>query len=314
MILRTHLAALGTCLIAVASWIGVSYAQTLTSSQGAIISANPAPSADQIQALIVRAIQNQHRDDQALQEFERIEHRIARSGENANVITDITERIMPSTAGNVKLKMAEHGTPVTPEEYRSELQIAMNILNLTIHPNDHYKEDLAKYERRRRDRSDLVDTAMKAFRITWAGRGTRTDSNGPHTFIKFLLDPNPDYEPINRFAASFQHVHAVLWVDEAEAQFARLEGDIATDIPFAGGIAGKVYRGGHVVMEQEEIVPGVWLPTVYTYNVDGRKLMFSFGIHERTEITRYRHVGPPSQAIEVVRNDLNNLPAVNPTH
>jgi hypothetical protein len=145
MILRTHLAALGTCLIAVASWIGVSYAQTLTSSQGAIISANPAPSADQIQALIVRAIQNQHRDDQALQEFERIEHRIARSGENANVITDITERIMPSTAGNVKLKMAEHGTPVTPEEYRSELQIALNILNLTIHPNDHYKEDLAKY-------------------------------------------------------------------------------------------------------------------------------------------------------------------------
>jgi hypothetical protein len=314
MIQRTHLAAIGTCLIAAASWLGVSFAQTLAGSQGALMSANPAPNPDQIHALIARAIQNQHHDDQALQEFERFEHKIARGGENADVTTDITERILPSTTGNVKLKMAEHGVPVTPEEYRNELQIALNIFNLAIHPNDRYKEDLAKYERRRRDRSDLVDTAMNAFKITWAGRETRSDSNGPHTFLKFLLDPNPDYEPINRFAASFQHVHAVLWIDEAQAQFARLEGDIATDIPFAGGIAGKVYRGGHVVMVQEEIAPGVWLPTIYTYDVDGRKFMFSFGIHERTEITRYRRVGPPSQAIEVVRNDLNNLPAVTPTH
>jgi hypothetical protein len=302
------------CLVTVASWIGVSRAQTLAGGPGAIITANPAPSADQIHALIVRAIQNQHRDDLALQEFERIEHRIARSGEHGDVITDITERILPSTVGNVKLKMAEHGVPVTPDEYRNELQIAVNIFSLAIHPNDHYKEDLTKFERRRRDRSDLVDTAMKAFRITWAGRETRTDSNGPHTLIKFLLDPNPDYEPINRFAASFQHVHAVLWVDEAQAQFARLEGDVASDIPFAGGLAGKVYRGGHVVMEQEEIAPGVWLPTEYTYDVDGRKFLFAFGIHERTDITRYRHIGPPSQAIEVVRNELNNLPAVTPTH
>jgi hypothetical protein len=278
------------------------------------MSANPAPSADQIHALIARAIQNQHHDDQALQEFERFEHKITRGGENTDVTTDITERILPSNTGNVKLKMAEHGVPVTPEEYRNELQIALNIFNLAIHPNDRYKEDLAKYERRRRDRSDLVDTAMNAFKITWAGRETRSDANGTHTFLKLLLDPNPEYEPINRFAASFQHVHAVLWVDEAQAQFARLEGDIATDIPFAGGIAGKVYRGGHVVMVQEEVTPGVWLPTIYTYDVDGRKFMFPFGVHERTEITRYRRVGPPSQAIEVVRNDLNNLPAVTPTH
>src|SRR5665213_359907 len=314
MIQRTHIAVLGICLAAVTSSAGVSYAQTACCSQPSSVTSNPAPSADQIHALIVRAIQNQHRDDQALQEFERVEHRVARSGENAAIVDDISERILPSSSGNIKLKMADHGAPVAPDEYRNELQIALNILDLTIHPNDHYKEELAKYERRRRDRSELVDTAMKAFRITWAGRETRTDSSGTHTFVKLLLDPDPDYEPINRFAASFQHVHAVLWVDEAQAQFARLEGDVATDIPFAGGLAGKVYRGGHVGMEQEEVAPGVWLPTTYTYDVDGRKFLFSFGIHERTEITHYRRVGPPSQAIEVVRNDLNNLVAVKPTH
>lgn len=292
----------------------MAYAQAACCSQPSTVSANAAPSPDQIHSLIVRAIENQHRDDEALQQFERVERRVARSAENAPIIEDVTERILPSTSGNIKLKMADRGVPVAPEAYRSELQTALDIFGLTIHPNDHYREELAKYERRRHDRSDLVDTAMKAFRITWAGRETRADSSGTHTFVKLLLDPNPDYEPINRFAASFQHVHAVLWVDEAQAQFARLEGEVSTDIPFAGGLAGKVYRGGHVGMEQQEIEPGVWLPSQYTYNVDGRKFLFAFGIHERTEIARYRRIGPPSQAIEVVRNELNNLVAVKPSH
>jgi len=101
-------------------------------------------------------------------------------------------------------------------------------------------------------------------------------------------------------------------VDEAQAQFARLEGDITTDITFGGGIAGKVYHGGHVVMVQEEVAPGIWLPTLYNYELDGRKFLFAFGIHERTEITRYRRVGPPPQAIEILRNELNNLTAATP--
>ena len=101
-------------------------------------------------------------------------------------------------------------------------------------------------------------------------------------------------------------------MDEAQAQFARLEADITTDITFGGGIAGKVYHGGHVVMVQEEVAPGIWLPTLYDYELDGRKFLFAFGVHERTEITRYRRVGPPSEAVEILRNELTNLSAATP--
>ena len=48
-------------------------------------------------------------------------------------------------------------------------------LDLATHPNDRYKEDLAKFERRRHDHAELVDAATKAFRVTWAGRETRTE-------------------------------------------------------------------------------------------------------------------------------------------
>ena len=93
---------------------------------------------------------------------------------------------------------------------------------------------------------------------------------------------------------------------------ARLEGDITSDITFGGGIVGKVYHGGHFVMEQSEVAPGLWFPTLYTYDVDGRKFLFSFGVHERTDVTHYRRVGPPSQSIEVIRSELNNLTAETP--
>jgi hypothetical protein len=312
MIHTRHIAALGTCLVALAPWIGAPSTRALAGSQGTMIAGNPAPTPEQIHSLIMRAIENQHRDDHALEEFERTEHAIARKGENAEIVTDLTERVVPSATGNIKLKLAENGAAVSPDEYRRELEFAVNALGLATHPNDRYKEDLAKFEKRRRDHAELVDAATKAFRVTWAGRETRADSAGGRTLVKLLLEPDPDYKPINRFAASFQHIHATLWVDETQAQFARLEADIATDITFGGGVAGKVYHGGHVTMVQEEFAPGIWLPTLYDYEVDGRKFLFAFGIHERTEITRYRRVGPPQQTLEIVRNELNNLAAASP--
>jgi len=254
--------------------------------------------------MVARVVENQHRNDQALEEFERVEHVVSRKGgDNSPVLFDRTDRVMPTGTGNMRLRMAQDGSPVSPDLYRRELQIALDALELAIHPNDRLKQDLTKFEKRRRDRAELVDAAAKAFRITWAGRETR----GSRTFAKFLLDPDPDYKPTSRLTGIFEHVHAVLWVDESQAQIARLEGDIATDITVGGGIIGKVYHGGHFLMEQSEVAPGVWLPTLYTYDVDGRKFLLSFGLHERTEVTRYRHVGPPAQSIEIIRDEFNRM-------
>src|SRR5580700_1423045 len=312
MVHGRHIVALVVCLISIAPWLGTPHARAQAAGQGPIITGNPAPSPEQIHSLIMRAIENQHRDDRALEEYERVEHVITHKDENAEIVTDLTERIVPSGAGNIKLKMSENGVPVPPQLYRTELEFAVKELDLAMHPDDRYSESQAKFERRRRDHAELMDSATKAFRVTWAGRETRSDPAGARTLMKFLLEPDPNYKPINRFAASFQHIHATLWVDETQAQFARLEADIATDIPFAGGVAGKVYHGGHVAMVQEEVAPGIWLPTWFNYEVDGRKFVFPFAIHERTETTRYRRVGPPPQAVEIVRNELNNLTAATP--
>jgi hypothetical protein len=316
MIRAKYLVALGTALAAMTPCVAALPARALGGAQRTIVEANPAPTAEQLQALIARAVENQHRDDRALEEFERVERAITRKPDGSSaVLSDRTYRVLPSGTGTMKLPLAENGVPVSPEIYRHWLQIAVTALDIAIHPNERYNQDLVKFEKRRRERSELVDSASKAFRMKWAGRETRPDPSAPQgtrTLAKILLDPDPNYNPTSRFASAFGHVHATIWLDESQAQFARLEGDITSDISFVGGIAGKIYHGGHFVIEQSEVAPGVWLPTLYTYDVDGRKFLFGFGVHERTEIAHYRLVGPPSKSIEIIRAELNNLAAEAP--
>jgi hypothetical protein len=312
-----HIAAVAAVLAAIlAQWLAAPSMRARPAAQGSTAAGNPPPIDEQIRSLIARTVENQHRNDRAVEEFERVEHVVTRKGgANSDKDSDRTDRVLPSGTGTMKLQVAENGSPIAPELYRHELQYALSALDLAIHPNERYKQDLVKFERRRRDRAELVDTSVKAFRIKWAGRETRPNLTGMHgqrTLAKFMLEPDPNYKPANRLAATFEHVRAALWVDESQAQFARLEGDITSDITFGGGIAGKIYHGGHFTMEQSEVAPGVWLPTLYTYDVDGRKFVFGFGLHERTEITKYRRVGPPAEAIELIRSELNNLSAQTP--
>jgi hypothetical protein len=306
---QQSMAMLVGALVVLTLWVAVPVAETWAGGQGSMVTGDPAPTAEQIQSLVARAVENQHRNDRAIEEFERIEHVISyKKEDNSLVRSDLTDRILPSGTGVMHLRVAQDGSPVSQDLYRRGLQSAIVALGIAIHPNDNWMRDLAKFDKRRRDRADLLDAATKAFRKTWGGRETR----GSRTLVKVILDPDPDYKATSRFTAMFEHVHAVLWVDESQAQMVRLEGDVTTDITVGGGIVGKVYQGGHFVMEQAEIAPGVWLPTLYTYDLDGRKFIFGFGLHERTNVTRYRRVGPPAQSIELIRAELNNLSAQTP--
>jgi hypothetical protein len=302
--------ALGVCAVILAHRFDAPQerAPAAGQAQGAIVAGNPAPAPEQIRALIARAVQNQHANDRALEEFERVEHIVTRRAENAEVLSDRTLRIVPFGTGTLKLPLAENGVSSSPEEFRHQLEYAVSILDHTMHPDDRSRQDLAKFQKRQRERAELVDASAKAFRVTWAGRETRSG----RTLAKLLLDPDPNFKPSVRFAVVFQHVRATMWVDETQSQIARIEGNLASDVYFGGGIAGKIDQGGRFAMEQEEAAPGVWLPTLLIYNVDGRKFLFAFGIHERSEFTRYRRIGPPSQAIEIIRNELNNPIAASP--
>lgn len=281
-----------------------------TNVPGLTISPNPAPSAEQMAALLSRLVANQHHNDLAIEEFERVERVIShKDGENSENVSEHTDRILPSGTGIMRLPVKQGGSPVSPQAYRRELQGAISALELALHPNDRYRQDLVKFEKRRRDRAELVDAAGKAFRITWAGRETR----GSRTLTKLLLSPDPAYKPSSSLTSIFEHVRATLWVDESAGQIVRTEAEITSDVNFVGGIVARIFHGGRFELEKSEVAQGIWLPTLIVFDMDGRRFLFGFGVHERTEITDYRRVGPPTEAIELLRAELNNLVASAPS-
>jgi hypothetical protein len=98
-------------------------------------------------------------------------------------------------------------------------------------------------------------------------------------------------------------------VDENSAQLVKLDAVLVTDISFIAGIAGKVYKDGRAIIEQSEVEPGIWLPTLYQYDFTLRKFLFNSEIHERVEASQYKRIGTPAQALKTIRREISEAGA-----
>jgi len=270
------------------------------------------PTEAEINARAQRLVANQHRDDEALTEYERIEHHIdLTGGPNPRTIEDKTYRIVPTGSGTLRILLKDNGNQVDGAEYRRELQAWQDVLELMLRTSDpRTKTAYEKWDRRNQQRAELVDSMVDTFTARWLSRETLDG----HSCDVFELAPNPNFHPHTMLQEALTRITAKIWVDREADQMVRGEAHIMRDISFGGGILGKVYRGGVFSMEQSEVAPGVWEPTRYQYDFGGRKFVFSFDDHQVVEASHYRRVGPPKEALAVVQNELasGNPPNVAP--
>jgi hypothetical protein len=260
------------------------------------------PTADEISARAQTLAANQHRDDEALKQYERIERHTDLTGApNPHLIEDRTFRVVPTGTGTLKILLKENGTPTDPVDYRRQLQAWEDVLQLMLRPEDsRAKSAYEKYDRRNQQRAELIDTMIESFTPKWLGR---ENLNGRDCDV-FQLDLKPNFHPHSMFQEALSHITAKAWVDRRSDQLVRGEAHITRDISFGGGILGKVYHGGVFSMDQAEVAPGIWEPTRYQYDFGGRKFFFSFDEHQVVEASRYHRVGPPKEALILVQNEL----------
>jgi hypothetical protein len=274
-----------------------------TSSPAAQTGSGPTPpSINEINSKSQKLAANQHRDDEALKQYERIErHTDLTAAPKPHVIADRTFRVVPTGTGTLKILLKENGTLTPTADYRRQLQSWQDVLELMLRPEDsRAKTAYEKYDKRNQQRAELIDTMTQSFAPKWLGRETL---NG-HVCDIFELNVKPDFHPHSFFQDALAHVAAKAWVDRQTDQLVRGEAHILRDISFGGGLLGKVYHGGVFSMEQDEVAPGIWEPTRYQYDFGGRKFFFSFDEHQVVEASRYRRVGPPKEALIVVQNEL----------
>ncbi len=266
------------------------------------------PSDAEIHARALKVIANQHRDDEALDQFERLERVSDRtSGGNPRTLVDKTYRVVPTGSGTYKILFKDGDKPADPSEYRRQLQQWADALELALKPGDSKtKSANEKYQKRMRERAEIVDATNEGYIRKWLG----SEVVDGHLCDVVQLDPNPQFHPHSMLQELVTHVDVKLWVDHDSDQIVRGEAHVLRDISFGGGVFGKLYRGGVFSLVQAEVAPGIWEPTRKQYDFTARKFLFPFEEHQLTEANQYRHLGQPQQALAVVKNELATGKAV----
>jgi len=266
--------------------------------------ADQPPSAAEVRDRTKTLLAGQHRDDETLEQYERVERHIDRTGgPNPRIIDEKTYRVVPTSVGTHKLLLREDGRPTDASAYTRQLRALAETLQIMANPDDsRAKAANAKYQKRMRERAQFVDAAADAYIPKWDGRENR---DGRDCDV-FELNPNPQFQPRSMFQDAFAHTSAKLWIDHASQQIVHGEARVTSDISFGGGILGKLYRGSVVSMDQAEVAPGIWLPVRYQYDYAGRKFLFTFDQHQLIEISHYRRIGPPKEALQIVQNELSS--------
>jgi hypothetical protein len=261
-----------------------------------------APSPDEMKTRTNETLANQHADDNAIDEYEYIQREIDRAGgANPRTIEERTFRVVPTGTGMLRILLKNNGHETDPTDYRRQLQAWQNVLQLALHPDDpREKTAYAKFEKKKRDRAEMVDATRQAFNEKWIGLETIAG----HRCDVVELTPNPGFRPHSMLQEALTHFTAKAWVDHDSNQLVRGEAHVIRDISVGGGILGKLYRGGVFSFQQTPVAPGVWLPSRYQYDFMGRKLFFTFEVHQVVESSQFRRIGPPKAALTAVQNEL----------
>jgi hypothetical protein len=250
-----------------------------------------------------QVIANQKHVDTELNVYERIERvEIRKTGSDAKPSEVKVWRVFPAGTGMDKIPLGADGKPANTASYREALEKLETALIWAAQDGAGQREAYGKVERRRKERNDLIDATPKAFFFTKLGEETRAG----RVLVKYDMTRNPAYKAVTRDEMLFTKVHGTVWIDEESKQLAKIEGEVTEDIS-VGLFLAKVYRGSYFMQERYEMSPGEWLPSYQQYDFDGRKFVVPFSIHERTFFSDYRRVGPPKEAVQVVRDELGKL-------
>ena len=254
---------------------------------------------EQIRALVQRAIAMQHQSDEALDLYDRTERIVDREDKEDK---ETISRTVPVGASDMRIEMNREGQPVPSAEITQKWREILGVMESRTHLDDPaVKKEYEKATKRKNYSAKMVDAIRDAFRFHWAGRTVRAG----RPVIELDYEPNPGFKSDLRFSSVYKQIWGKVWVDEASGYVVRLEAELRRDIPIGGGIIGKVYKGSRVELEQAEPYPGagVWLPTFSSYDVEGRKFVFPASYHRKVYANEYRRIGPPAEALPLLRNE-----------
>jgi len=216
--------------------------------------------------------------------------------------TKIYVETREATAG---LVVGHDGKPLTPEQQRAEEERVTRFLSDTAELKKKRKQ-----EREDADRTMRIVRAMPdAFQFEYAGEEPGDPRLGKpgDLLVKLNFRPNPDYQPPSRIEQVLTGMKGVMFIDDARHRIARIDGTLFKDVSFGWGILGHLDKGGHFLVDQQEIGDHRWEISRISLDFTGRILLLKGLTIKSTEVfSDYKQVPSDltfAQALELLKKE-----------
>jgi hypothetical protein len=217
-------------------------------------------------------------------------------------VTKVFVETKEATAGIV---VAYNGKPLTPEQRKEELNRIQRFIKNPTELEKKKRQEQVDAERTRR----IVRALPDAFLYEYAGEKIGSQGLGksgdPLVVLKFR--PNPRYEPPSRIEQVLTGMEGVLMLDTRCNRLASIDGTLFKDVAFGWGILGHLDKGGHFLVQQQEIADNYWTISSTMLNITGKVLFVKSLVFSMTEVfTDFRAVPKDitfGQAIEMLEKE-----------
>jgi hypothetical protein len=186
-----------------------------------------------------------------------------------------TKEIVETKDGDVARLLGAEGHPLDADTDQGEVE---RLNNLLLHPE--IQEHRHKREQADSNRAnEMIRLLPDAFLYHFEGMGP--GPSGPA--YRLSLKPNPDFHPPDREAEVYAGMAGELWIDQRQERMVKLDVHLIADVNFGWGILGKLYKGGSILVEQEDVGNDHWEQEHFKLNLHGKALLFKSLDFDTTE-------------------------------
>ena len=207
-----------------------------------------------------------------------------------SVDEDLSQMIPLGNGSSFQMPLKHDNEPVTPAvRAKAEHELAVR------------RAETPAQKRRRFQRLVAERSYMKEVPDAFNFKILRTDNlpTGPAWVIR--ATPRPGYQAKSRYSHMFPYMEGTLWVDKKDVQWVKADA-IATSTVTFGVFIARLAKGSHIVLEQQKLADGDWVPVKMEARASART--FVFWLHNFREDVTYTnyHLGNATSASLRVSN------------
>ena len=205
-----------------------------------------------------------------------------------------TEKVVETTAGKLRILVAEDGQPLSEDRAAAE---KARLAEIAAHPAVFQKQEQVRKDDERHAR-EMFDILPKAFLFL--------NERPEGEFVRIDFKPNPDYLPQSMEEKVFHGMAGSMLVDRQRARLHLFEGRLPQDVTIGFGLLATIHAGSNFSTERESVPGNEWKTATVDTNIEGRAIFFkSIGKKEHKEYRDFKPVSMDltvAQAVEMLEN------------